>query len=61
MMKQILLVLGFTKNRKEGIIELRRIASQIDELRKKGKKSDFLQVTATPYSLYLQPEELIIQ
>jgi len=49
--------IGFTKNRKEGIIELRRIASQIDELRKKVKKSDFLQVTATPYSLYLQPDE----
>jgi hypothetical protein len=49
--------IGFTKNRKEGIIELRKIASQIDELRKKVKKSDFLQVTATPYSLYLQPEE----
>jgi hypothetical protein len=52
--------IGFTKNRKEGIIELRTIASQIDELRKKVKKSDFLQVTATPYSLYLQPEELLI-
>lgn len=50
--------IGFTKNRKKGIIELRTIASQIDELRKKVKKSDFLQVTATPYSLYLQPEEL---
>ena len=49
--------IGFTKNRKEGIIELRKIASQIDELRKKVKKSDFLQVTATPYSLYLQPDE----
>jgi hypothetical protein len=49
--------IGFTKNRREGVIELRKIASQIDELRKKVKKSDFLQVTATPYSLYLQPEE----
>lgn len=49
--------IGFTRNRKEGIIELNRIASQIDELRKKVKKSDFLQVTATPYSLYLQPDE----
>lgn len=52
--------IGFIKNRKEGIIELRTIASQIDELRKKVKKSDFLQVTATPYSLYLQPEELLL-
>lgn len=49
--------IGFTRNRQAGIIELRKIASQIDELRKKVKKSDFLQVTATPYSLYLQPDE----
>ena len=52
--------IGFTKNREEGITELRRIASQIDELRKKVQKSDFLQVTATPYSLYLQPDETLI-
>jgi len=51
--------LGFTKGR-EGNVELRRIASQIDELRKKVKKSDFLEVTATPYSLYLQPEETTV-
>jgi len=51
--------MGFTRNREEGNIEFRRIASQIDELRKKVKKSDFLEVTATPYSLYLQPEDTI--
>jgi len=51
--------LGFTK-RGEGNVELRRIASQIDELRKKVNKSDFLEVTATPYSLYLQPEETTV-
>ena len=50
--------LGFT--RREGNVELRRIASQIDELRKKVKKSDFLEVTATPYSLYLQPEDTTV-
>jgi hypothetical protein len=53
--------IGFTRKRKEGVIELRTIASQIDELRKKVKKSDFLEVTATPYSLYLQPEETTIR
>jgi len=52
--------IGFRTNRQQGIIELRRIASQIDILRKKALKSDFLQVTATPYSLYLQPDELEI-
>jgi len=50
--------LGFTK--RQGKVELRTIASQIDELRKKVKKSDFLEVTATPYSLYLQPEDTTV-
>jgi hypothetical protein len=49
--------IGFKTNRADGITELRKIASQIDILRKEVQKSDFLQVTATPYSLYLQPEE----
>ncbi|MFC7394008.1 Z1 domain-containing protein [Scopulibacillus cellulosilyticus] len=51
--------IGFKKTDKE-IIEINRIAGQIDQLRKDLKHSDFLQVTATPYSLYLQPEELKI-
>ncbi|MBN2187088.1 MAG: hypothetical protein JW732_06525 [Dehalococcoidia bacterium] len=51
--------IGFAR-RREGSIELRRIASQIDELRRKVRKSDFLEVTATPYSLYLQPEDTTI-
>lgn len=46
--------IGFKKTKEEGI-ELRKIAGQIDELRKQVKMEDFLQVTATPYSLYLQP------
>ena len=52
--------IGFRTNRQQGIIELKKIASQIDVLRRKALKSDFLQVTATPYSLYLQPDELEI-
>lgn len=32
------------------------ISSQIDELRQSANSTDYLQVTATPYSLYLQPE-----
>ncbi len=52
--------IGFSKNVSEGTIELRRIASQIDDLRKKVSKSDFLEVTATPYSLYLQPEDTAV-
>lgn len=39
-----------------GDLELRRIAEMIDELRRDLPDSCFLQVTATPYALYLQPE-----
>jgi hypothetical protein len=35
--------------------ELRRIAGQIDQLRSRLSGGAFLQVTATPYALYLQP------
>lgn len=42
---------------KNGDLELRTIASQVDELRQQLPAASFLQVTATPYSLYLQPED----
>lgn len=48
--------ISFRKDRDSGEIELGRIARTIDGLREKAAVSDFLQVTATPYSLYLQPE-----
>lgn len=51
---------GFSKTKQE-IIEINVIAGQIDEIRKKLKDSKFLQVTATPYSLYLQPEDMKIK
>ncbi|NEU32027.1 hypothetical protein GN156_14785 [bacterium LRH843] len=51
--------LGFTKTKNEST-EINRIAGQIDEMRKLLPACDFLQVTATPYSLYLQPETLKI-
>jgi hypothetical protein len=47
--------IGFRRTREEGI-KINKIAGQIDDLRKKLKSASFLQVTATPYSLYLQPE-----
>jgi hypothetical protein len=34
-----------------------RIANQMDELRRELSRCSFLQVTATPYALYLQPDE----
>lgn len=41
--------------KREEAIEVGKISSQIDELRKIVNEVDYLQVTATPYSLYLQP------
>ena len=48
--------IGYTK--RAGLIEAKTIATQISELRSTISKSSFLQVTATPYSLYLQPNEI---
>jgi hypothetical protein len=41
-------------------MELQKIAEKINEIRRRLKDYDFLQVTATPYSLYLQPENIEI-
>ena len=48
--------IGYTK--KEDLIEAQRIATQISKLRSAISESSYLQVTATPYSLYLQPTEI---
>ncbi len=48
---------SFHKEKESGLIEQGKIAKQIDEIRTKVEQSDFLQVTATPYSLYLQPDD----
>jgi hypothetical protein len=37
------------------LIEANKIASQVSELLTAIRQTSFLQVTATPYSLYLQP------
>lgn len=47
----------FTKKRGSDEIEQGRIADRIDELRRELNDPAVLQVTATPYSLYLQPDE----
>ncbi len=49
--------ISFHKEKDGNVIEQGKIAKQIDEMRTKVKHSDFLQVTATPYSLYLQPDQ----
>jgi len=46
-----------TFRRKNGEISPGVISGKIEELLNTISSSDFLQVTATPYSLYLQPEE----
>lgn len=46
----------FVAKRGEGTIDQGKIANQIDALRNISQSVSFLQVTATPYSLYLQPE-----
>lgn len=48
---------GFRRTKDEGL-KINKIASQIDNLRKQLQTASFLQVTATPYSLYLQPEDM---
>jgi archaellum biogenesis ATPase FlaH len=45
---------------KGGVVGVGIISRQIDKLRELVLDSDFLQVTATPYSLYLQPEEDVV-
>ena len=51
----------FTKKKGETDIEQGRIADRVDELRRRLVCCAFLQVTATPYSLYLQPEDYPVQ
>ncbi len=47
--------IGYVQDKNLGV-QLRTIAGQVDELRRTLPSTSFLQVTATPYSLYLQPE-----
>jgi len=43
--------------RRQGQVDVGVISQRIDQLRGLAAESDYLQVTATPYSLYLQPDE----
>jgi hypothetical protein len=47
----------FTKKKGDSEYDQGAIANQMDELRKSLSGIAFLQVTATPYALYLQPED----
>lgn len=46
----------FVKRKDSDTVEQGKIAQQMDDLRGLVRAISFLQVTATPYSLYLQPE-----
>ncbi len=46
-----------TAQKKGSDVKRGKVSEQIDQLRDLVKASVYLQVTATPYSLYLQPEE----
>ena len=49
---------GFRRdNSQPDEVSVNTLARKIDKLRKFGSHADFLQVTATPYSLYLQPKD----
>jgi hypothetical protein len=47
----------FVRKKNESDVEQGKIAEQLDSMRRLVEKVAYLQVTATPYSLYLQPEE----
>lgn len=51
--------IGYDKNKDTQDFDLRKIASQINDLRLR-LICRFIQVTATPYSLYLQPETIYL-
>lgn len=51
--------IGYEMNKNTEIMDLKKIASQINELRL-NLTCRFIQVTATPYSLYLQPENIAL-
>jgi len=50
---------GFRNSSQDGLMA-NRTTHQIDHLRDTLPNSSFLQVTATPYSLYLQPDDLVV-
>ncbi|RKG83775.1 Z1 domain-containing protein [Corallococcus terminator] len=47
---------GYTK--RDGVVDANKIAAQVSALRSHFEKTSFLQVTATPYALYLQPDDI---
>lgn len=51
--------IGYRNDKQQGMVVANVTARQIDGLRQTLASSSFLQVTATPYSLYLQPDDIV--
>lgn len=51
---------AYEHKKDQNVTHLRVLATKINELRENLTASAFLQVTATPYSLYLQPDDMTI-
>lgn len=51
---------SYENNSEKNVIDMKVIATKIDNIRSNVSKGSFLQVTATPYSLYLQPDERVV-
>lgn len=54
-------VASLSFRRHHGTVDIGVISQQIDQVRGLVKELAFLQVTATPYSLYLQPDEEVVR
>lgn len=50
----------YDKDKDKNLTELKVIASQLDQIKREIPTAAYLQVTATPYSLYLQPDSEVL-
>lgn len=53
--------IGFRKPKGEAELDINTTARQLEQLRTEVEQAAFLQVTATPYSLYLQPSNVQVR
>ncbi|WP_414049206.1 hypothetical protein [Macrococcus animalis] len=51
----------YDKDKDKNLTELKIIASQLDQIKRNVPTAAYLQVTATPYSLYLQPDSEVLE
>lgn len=50
----------YDKDKDKNLTELKVIATQLDQIKREIPTAAYLQVTATPYSLYLQPDSEVL-